>query len=1787
MNIPELLNRLKNKKIHINLNGDKLKVSITKEDLSEDELNYIKSNKKEILKYLKSNQRSNYLTIPTVKKSDTYKVSHAQKRLWVLDKMLNGISPYNIAHTYRVKGELNINALEKSIQIIISRHEILRTTFIEKNGEPVQKVNHKINFKLNNIDFSKKKNKDVLIKHYVESETTFQFDLSKELLIRVILIKESKNSYILVINIHHIIFDGWSTSIFINELSELYNTLVKNTKPTLDILNIQYKDYSNWHNNLLKNEEIQIHKNYWLKKLGGELPILNLPTDKPRPIQQTFVGNNLTFSFNKDLTKRIKDYSIKHGVSQYIVLQAITKILLSKYTNQEDIIIGSINAGRNHPDLENQIGFYVNTLVLRDEIKSNESFDQIIEKVKNTTYEAFEHQIYPFDKLVEDLKIEKDMSRSAIFDVMMIMQNNEESDLTKINNLNIEEYPTDYKISKFDITISFYENKDNLQCNIGYNTDLFNKEFIERMCEHTLELSTNIIKNPEEQISKIDMLTAEEKKNILNLFNNTNFNYSTNTTIAEMFEQQVKRTPDNIAVIFEDKRLTYKELNQKANMLADHLRDKYTIKPDDLIAVMMERNEWMIIAILAILKSGAGYVPIDPKYPAERIEYILNDSNVKTLLVDRDKLDFKINSENITNSEIYTRKISNLKKINNERSIAYVIYTSGTTGNPKGVMVEHKNFINLIHSHTQILKDKVGTRATQIAGIGFDAMAFEVWPCLTTGGSLYIVNEENKLDPNKLIDWISKNKIEISFQPTPLTEQLLKMNWPKNHKLKSLLTAGDKLSSYPNKNHKFDLYNLYGPTEDTVWSTYYNVPKIENITNKYKSPFIGKPTPNKYIYILDKNNNLQPIGIPGELYIGGAGLARGYINRDDLTKEKFVDNPFRSGEKMYRSGDLAKWTEDGNIEFLGRVDFQVKIRGFRIELGEIESSLIKHKYIDDSLVIARDNEFNVKELVAYIVSKDKVDVEEVRNFLKNLLPDYMVPAYFVVLNKFPLNANGKIDRKALPQPEIKLDKYKSASNDLELKLLNIAKGLLGIKKLGVNNNLFHVGLDSIKAIQFVSRSQKEGIKFSVSDIFKFMTIENLCPNVQLVKNTRKNTKEITGTVKLTPIQKWFFYHSTIKSINQFNQYVLFEMNDNVEEEIFQQTMEKLIEHHDALRMKYIIKKNNVEQFNKPIEKNSFILDTFIVRNKSEVEKVLEQQSKKLNLEKGELVKAAVFTTKTKKYLSIIIHHLVIDGVSWRILLEDFEEIYKSIKNKDKLNLFSKTTSFKEWSSKIQSYSQGKKLKNEKLYWNQIVNNKIKKLPIDFKVAKNALNNKDYLSFNLSKKLTKELIKDSNSVYDTEINDLLLSALVITLNDWSKETKFMINLEAHGREDIFDNVDVSRTVGWFTTFYPIILKSCKAISENIIATKQQLRNIPNKGIGYGILKYISQEKYNIHPEISFNYLGEINTNSSDSKLLQKVSLGGSGYDVQSKQNMIEFNSKIDSSAELVTSILFNLNTYKPSTIRKLGEMYNSNLEKIIKHCKELRTNQLTNNKVSLIKPTVSSGYEVNANLNNLLIEFKKAQTNKEVFFLPHWTGMSIFFHKLLIKLNKEFNAYGIDYDWNKHKTKMDLNPIVQDSLDLINSVAKSKELMLIGYSFGGFVGFELTKKLERLGYNVKLVIIDSFLPDKTHKYKLSNIKKEIDILFADSDSSTKNNFVEIRQLGFKILEKYKLKGKIKADVVFLEAQDFINKSSKFNSDLNWKGHSLGKFKKHPIPGDHFTIFDNKNIDYLANTINKFI
>lgn len=1051
----------------------------------------------------------------------TSPLSFAQQRLWFLAQLEPENPSYNLRQTLQLEGELDVNALEQTINHIIARHESLRTRFKAVDGEPVQIVSdlHEIDLLFATLEDLPESQREAEALRLASAEAWYPFDLSRDYPLRATLVRLDHNHHWLSLTLHHIAGDGWSLGLLSKEISTIYEAITTGRPIELPELPIQYADFAEWQREWLQGDVFDEQLNYWMSNLAGAPPELRLPSDRPRPAQQSFRGASVAVKLPQQLSESIRDFSQREGVTVFMTMLAAFQTLLFRYTGQADIVVGTPIAGRNRIELENLIGFFVNTLALRTTFSGNPTFREVLARVKEVALGAYAHQDMPFEELVRELNPTREGNHAPIFQVMFGMQNEPPQAIT-LRGLTISRVRVPTGTAKFDLTLYVTPTDSGLVCWLEYSADLFEEATVRRMLGHLETLLEEILARPDERISALQLLTQTERRQLLE-WNQTRTAYPGNDCVHELFENQVARTPDNTAVVFDDEQLTYKQLNSRANQLAHYLR-KRGIGSGSLVGICVERSSAMVVAMLGTLKAGGAYVPLDLTYPKERLAFMLQDSQARVLLTQESLLerlpdhDVEVICVDSDRENITRESEENPVSAATAENLAYVIYTSGSTGKPKGVAVPHRAINRLVHN-TNYIKLSPADKVAQASTASFDAATFEIWGALLNGARLVGFTRNLILSPKEFAAQIREHEISTIFLTTALFNQIASEVPDFFSSVRNVLFGGEAvdpkwvnqvLTNGPPER----LLHVYGPTENTTFSTWY---VVQSVPEGATTVPIGRAISNTQIYVLDANLQPVPVAVTGELYIGGDGLAHGYLNEPKLTAERFIPNPFTDepGTKLYRTGDLVRLLPDGYLEFVSRVDHQVKLRGYRIELGEIETLMREHPSVQEAVVTVGDAEH--KTLVGYIVRNangqaltgDKLELE-LKNFLKTKLPDYMVPAQFVFLETLPVSPGGKIDRQALPapvstRPELE-EAHLAPRDDLERRLVSIFEKVLGVQSIGIRDNFFDLGGHSLLAVKVVSEIEKKiGQRLPLVSFFHGANIEYLASLLRQDVQTRE------------------------------------------------------------------------------------------------------------------------------------------------------------------------------------------------------------------------------------------------------------------------------------------------------------------------------------------------------------------------------------------------------------------------------------------------------------------------------------------------------------------------------------------------------------------------------------------------------------------------------------------------------------------------------------------------------------
>lgn len=1372
--------------------------------------------------------------LPRNGSEQTFPVSFAQERLWFLEQLEAEANFHNLPMIMQLKGTVHIPILAQSISEIVRRHEALRTVFTTVDGRPVQIIKPARLLAIPVVDLQNipAAEKDSERLQLVIGEVQKPFDLARDLLIRLLLLDMGESTYTFVITVHHISIDGWSISIFIQELMTIYQALIVGETPRLPEIPLQYADFSVWQRQQLQGVALNKQLAYWKQKLGDNLSTLELPTDHPRPPIQLFRGAEYVFILSEELTTALRMLGRQEGVTPFMLLLAAFKTLLYRYTGQPDIIVGTAVANRTQKKLENLIGFFVNTLVLRTNVTNTLPFNELLKQVKRGVTTAFAHQDIPFERLVNELHPIRDLSRNPLFQVMFTLQNTSLPTF-ELPGLTVDPVEVDMQTSQFDLTVIVSALEKVFQVRFNYNIGLFDEATIIRMAQHFNVLLESIVHNPQQQVSKIAFLTQSEMQQLTLAWNNTVAPYPQEMMLHELFERQARETPDAVAVIHADMQITYRELEQQANQLAHHLQTLGACM-NVPVTICMERSIEMVVALLGVLKAGSAYIPLDPTYPPARLAFMLEDSQSPILLTQKHLRPF------LESSAPHFVCVDALIAENRPQqmptpvtgladSLAYLIYTSGSTGKPKSVSISHRSVVNFILAVQQQPGITAQDRLLSVTTLSFDIAVLEIFLPLTMGACLIIAEQEIVADGFQLQCKLTAVQATI-MQATPSTWQmLLKSDWPGNKNLKLLCGGEALLGSLANQLQMYgaSLWNMYGPTETTIWSAVYPVTDPQTSITP-----IGKPIANTQIYILDSSLYPVPIGVSGELYIGGDGLSQGYHQRPRLTAEKFVPNPFptKPGERVYRTGDLAHFQPDGNIQYLGRVDHQVKIRGFRIEPGEIEAALTQQEAVYEVVLTAQTDGTGYKRLVAYLVGNPLPD-EQLRAALKHTLPDYMIPARFMWLDQMPLLPNGKVNRHALPAPDTSRPNlattFTQARTEVEAALAQIWMQVLDVEQVGIHDNFFELGGDSIFTVQVAIRSNQIGLQVTPRQLFQNQTIAQLATVVKRLPDHPAQTSgnnhaiEIPASVikrvtdiypaleefyYLSPMQQGILFHARYAPhagmyIGQVNCTIL----GKLQVSLFKQAWQQVIAQHPILRTSFFwdnldapplqIVHTNVSLPWQEEDWRSLAPDD----QKTKLDQhVAQERFYEFDLTQAPVARACLLQLTEQAYQFVwSYHHLLLDGWSMSLVFKDLFAIYESLIQHQPVPL-RQTASYRKYIAWLSQQDR----EAAKAFWQDSLHGFTRSTPLfdlaDGRLAHEIASHGKEIA-TLSTPETNKLISFAQKHHLT-LNTLAQAAWAILLGRYSHEDDIVFGTIVSGRPPNLPGVE--HIVGMFINALPV-------------------------------------------------------------------------------------------------------------------------------------------------------------------------------------------------------------------------------------------------------------------------------------------------------------------------------------------------------------------------------------------------
>lgn len=1459
-----------------------------------------------------------------------YPLTHAQKRIWYHEKINPGTSVYNIGGIVRMGGQLNLEVLREAIDYFVKKNDGLCLCFREQEEEITQYAKEFPPLQIALFDFSKGSEPEKDFEKWLEQEMAKPFVIERSPLFYFAAFKLSDYDQGFLTKFHHIVMDGWSVEIMANQIQDFYRRILKGEKIGSDVEH-SYMVCIDKERNYLSSERFIKDRLFWGDRFKS------IPPSIIPDLSFDFSGRRKTFPLEEKLSGEIKEYVGKRKCSLNTFFTALLLIYLKKTTQKEDLVVGMPVMNRAGKEERNTVGMLTSTLPFRMLLEDGITFDDLAEQVNREIFKCYKHMKYPYELLLQDLQLKK-QGRDGLFEISINYYHTSlikelgglPMNVTEIYN-GKQPYPIQWIIQEWsDNCFTF---------NFDYKVNLFTDKKIEEMYHRLVLLTRQVLEDSSRTVGELRLLSNEEYNGFIYGFNATLTDYPRGKTVCGFFEEQAEITPDKVAVSDGEQELKFCELNEKASRLAGFLRQK-GVGRGAVVGLMTYHSIETVVGILGVLKAGGAYLPVDPDYPIERIGFMLEDCGISILLSNcgiRPEIAFKGEVINLASPSAYESDQPIYISMSLPSDLVYLIYTSGSTGKPKGTMIEHQGLMNYIWWARKVYTTGEEDAFPLYSSLSFDLTVTSIFIPLISGNRIVVYRDDG--DEFVLYRIMRENMVRI-IKLTPSHLSLLKDLDNTRSSVRRFIVGGEdlKVSLAESIHHSFggniEIFNEYGPTETVVGCM---IHKYDIETDKGASVPIGIPADNVQIYILDPYMNPVPEGVLGEMYISGDGVARGYLNRPELTRERFVDNPFVKGTHMYKTGDMAKFTK-GKIEYIGRIDHQIKIRGHRIELGEIEKFIQEYRSVKEAVVIDLDDESGAKYLCAYVTAGENFTVQGLIEHLSAFLPQYMLPRSCIALDKIPLTLNGKVDRTKLPKPQLEKagkTNFVGARNPSEQALLDAIASHVDIRGIGMKDNFYQIGGDSIKAIQISARLKGCGYKIKIKDILSHPVLEEMALHMEVAVEEEKDDQGICkGDIQPTPIVSWFFSQG-FDRINHYNQSLLLKIGKELTREELEWVMEELVKHHDALRINYSREKSTLFYNNALLDEKCTVEEYDLSDLEYEeqcikIKHLGESLKSSFNIEYGVMIKACLFSLgKEEKRVLFTAHHLVVDGVSWRILLEDIESLLEARRTGKAPVLPRKTCSYQKWALELGKYSITKAIK-QKNYWESIE-------AVGFNLSKasappsKAFGGKIETCWSLSEVETGMLLFEANSAYNTEPVELMIAALTFAVQEYLQQNEIVIELESHGRVEISDEIDLSRTVGWFTSLFPFALKyKGESLEVGIKSIKEQFKSVPDNGLGYGVLKYVlKQNSGNNCKAIRFNYLGNIDANFKNNM-----------FEYSHEESGVESGNPMTSLAEINAVVIgkeFNARFqcskeyFDEQEANTFAELYAANLKKVIHHC----------------------------------------------------------------------------------------------------------------------------------------------------------------------------------------------------------------------------------------------------------------
>ncbi|MDQ0492826.1 non-ribosomal peptide synthetase [Paenibacillus brasilensis] len=1757
-------------------------------------------------------------------------LSYAQQRIWFFESLQPGTGTYHVPVILKFTGPLDFSILENSLRKLVERHDALRTTFQMSKGHLIQTV-LQTDFELRKLKLEDYNEQDTNKKwqQKIAGSVKHPFRLNEEALFRAELIRVESEVNLLIITMHHMITDGWSVDILIHELSQLYNAGVGKTESYLPDLKFRYTDFASWQRKIVEGGDIQNQVEYWTQKLRDVTDVLQLPLDFPRPAEKSYRGAAETLELPLELMVSLQELAQEKESTLFIILLSAYFVLLARYSGQEDIVVGTPVTNRSHEELEHLVGLFVNTLAIRSTVSGDLSFLELIAQVKMSLLEALDHSDLPFEHLVSVLNPERKLSLTPLFQTMFLME--QPTDLPEFNGVRAERVPQDGEASKCDISLSVSYHPERLTAIITYDPDLFLPSTIRKMLENFGILLQSITENPKTVLNGQALVAPSQFTELIYLGSGNCRNYEENLCLHDLFTRQAMQTPESIACVCEDVSLTYEELNRKSDQLARFLR-RMGIGVETFVGVYMESSVEMVIGLLGILKAGGAFVPLEPSMPVKRIHFILEDSSVSLIVSQSllsDKLDCYCPIVNvdkdwslITNESMETRLPDMMPG-----SAAYILYTTGSTGQPKGVVVEHKQIINYVLGISETLQLAECSTFAMVQPLAVDSCQTVLFPAFCSGGTLHLVTRELALNAPGLAEYFSQNPIDcLKIAPSHLQALQNLSSIQAFMPRKRLILGGEASNSEWIREllkHKgvCQIYNHYGPTETTVGVSTFYVQSENNLTD-IGIP-VGYPLPNIRFYIVDPSGCLVPKGVVGELWVGGAAVTREYLNQGCLTREKYSYTSFEgmNGERVYRTGDRVRMLQDGAIEFLGRLDDQVKINGYRVEPAELTRVLSELLDVREVVVLPKTLQDGAKHLVAYLVRAgvNKPSDEKINAYILRALPSYFLPYAYIWMDELPRTLQGKINRSALPEVETRTlpEKYHTPQNEVEKELADIWSNILDQERIGIYDNFFRLGGDSILSMQLIAQAHSRGWHLTLKHLFQYQTIAELAWFIRQTESVAHETETNTDGAPLSPMQAWFFEHQS-EHQGHWNQSLLLELDPSLSYELLDRAVSVLIQHHPALRTRFVQDRDHqwIQETISDTPDYPVAIVNLQDMDAEEAEEALAYHAKRyqqsVSHTRSSMYSMIYFYRgeRGRSMLLIILHHLIVDGVSWRILTDDLQTVCGLLLTGQEPKLPAATSPFQVWAKNMHEQALKLDPKQELEQWNWLRDEKIPSLPIN-SILENTERYAETITVALEPETTDLLIRTAPVLWDVHVNAVLLAVLTEAYQQWSGYDCLVVDLESHGRGH--SELDLYRTIGWFTTHLPVLLKSAPdGIRSTVRYIDATLKQADESGWILGWLKYAHPEKtirrkaqMLPQPGIKFNYLDQFNTLSGGSLLTICDHYEAEDRSSESNRSHPICIDMMVTNNRLRMQWTYSKEQSSPEDIQLLADAY---IRLAVEVSKNIR---------SLAKEEVQSDPLLECR-HPSLVPFNGAGVGKPLFFCVHpITGNVHSYLELAQMIQSRYRFVGIQAPSLDEPGLLfdDMTDMALYYIEGIQTVQPHGPYYLGGWSMGGMVAFEMARLLQMRREEVKCLVImdkDAFrprfaneaeyilaylfeegIPTWEEKFLGMNASDRLNWLltqdevrkrYGNNDSMFIRRHLELLLNHIHMLWNYAPQP-YNGSLLIVSAANTVQKTGN-DPALGWS-KLAADLQAETIPGDHYSFIQKPHVEQLAERILNYL